>query len=423
MNQNNTLPQWLFHLETIHGQSIDMTLDRIRQVSQRMKLTPSFPLIIVGGTNGKGSVCAMLSSILYQAGYNVGTYTSPHIHTFNERIATNLQPMSDQQIVNSFTAIEQARGDISLTYFEFSTLAAMHLFITQHVDVGVMEIGLGGRLDALNIYDADIAIITNIDLDHCEYLGHTREAIGHEKAGIFRPKRPAICGDTNPPNSLINDACQTGAQLYLNHKDFDHETLPDGSWSFTMGGNKHSPLPAPKLQGDFQMGNAAIVLAALQLLHNRLPVSLQAIHRGLTTVCWPGRFQIVHTAGQPELIFDVGHNPHAVKALVSSLKTLPKPTSQKAVFSILKDKDIDTVLTMTHNVFNEWYIGGLPELPRGMSKAELAEKFAQRSIRDIYLFDTVLEAWLAALSTSKDNDRIVIFGSFHTVAAIKHSII
>lgn len=417
MNQQNTLPEWLHYLENLHSSTIDMGLERVRQVRDALGLKPDFPLVIVGGTNGKGSVCAMLSSILTRAGYKVGTYTSPHILHYNERIAINQTPVSDQAIVDSFTALEQARGDVSLTYFEFGTLAAVQHFVSQQVDVAVLEVGLGGRLDAVNVFDADVAVVTNIDIDHSDYLGDTREAIGFEKAGIFRQGRVALCGDRQPPQALLDHAAQTGADLRLIDRDFQAKRLAQ-QWSFTMGDIARHALPLPALRGSYQLDNAALAIATVEALRPRLQVNMSAIKEGLLSVSWPGRFQVL--PGRPQVVLDVGHNPHAVRALLTSLTNLPFARRQRVVFSMLADKDIDTVLQLTSNAFDEWYIAGL-NLPRGMSSADLASRLNNAGVTSVKTFETVADAWHAALSASSEDDRIVVFGSFHTVAEVQQA--
>lgn len=417
MNNKNSLTEWLHYLENLHSSTIDMGLERVQTVKNTLGLKPNFPLIIVGGTNGKGSVCAMLSSIFVRAGYKVGTYTSPHILHYNERIAINQLPASDQDIVDGFTAVETARESTSLTYFEFGTLAAVHHFIGQQVDVAVLEVGLGGRLDAVNVFDADIAMVTNVDIDHSDYLGDTREAIGFEKAGIFRRERPALCGDRQPPQTLLDHATSVSAQLQLIDKDFQIKRM-DQQWSFVNKDITRHALPLPALRGSYQLDNAALALAAIEALRPRLPVNLSAIKEGLLSVDWPGRFQVL--PGRPQVVLDVGHNPHAVRALLTSLIKLPFAQHQRAVFSMLGDKDISTVLQLTHNSFDEWYIAGL-NLPRGLNSDTLAVKLTEAGIKHVKIFDTVGDAWRAALSVSDEDDRIVVFGSFHTVAAVQEA--
>jgi dihydrofolate synthase/folylpolyglutamate synthase len=412
--QLTSLDDWLAYLEQLHPSVIDMGLERVAKVRDALALNPTFPVILVGGTNGKGSVCAMLSTIFERAGFKVGTYTSPHILRYNERVAIGMQPVSDERIVASFKAVEAARGDTSLTYFEFGTLAAMHTFIDEKVDVAVLEVGLGGRLDAVNVFEPDVSVVVSVDLDHEAFLGNDREVIGYEKAGIFRAGKPALCADPNPPQRLIEHAQSIGADLKLIGRDFSAKRM-DNQWSFLMGDIHRHALPIPALRGGYQLGNATAVLAVLELLRERLPISLGDVKRGLLEVDWPGRFQVL--PGRPLTVLDVGHNPHAVRAMVASLNTLPFAENRLAVFSMLSDKDVDSVIELAKGAFDEWYVGGL-DMPRGQSGEALAAKLAAHGIAKVKTFATVEEAWHAALSAASENDRITVFGSFHTVAAV-----
>ncbi|KZE34965.1 bifunctional tetrahydrofolate synthase/dihydrofolate synthase [Crenobacter luteus] len=409
-----TLDDWLSHLEALHVSAIDMGLARVARVRDAMALAPTFPVITVGGTNGKGSVCAMLSTMLVRAGYKVGTYTSPHISRYNERVAIDLAPASDEAIVESFAAIEAARGDTTLTYFEFGTLAAMKAFVDAGVDVAIMEVGLGGRLDAVNVFEPDVAVVVSVDIDHQAYLGDTREAIGFEKAGIFRAGKPAICADPNPPHSLIEHARAIGAELKCIGADFGYTRL-EQQWSFWIGEQHRHSLPFPALRGAYQLSNASAALAALDCLKMRLPVGQGAVKQGLLEVDWPGRFQVL--PGRPQVVLDVGHNPHAVRAMVDSLRRLPFAQNRIAVFSMLSDKDVDAVLELAKGDFDVWYVGGL-DMPRGQSGAAIAARLAEHGIADVKVYDDVASAWRAALSVAGENDRLTVFGSFHTVAAV-----
>lgn len=412
--QLNTLDDWLSYLEQLHPSTIDMGLERVAKVRDALGLRPQVPVIMVGGTNGKGSVCAMLSTIYERAGFRVGTYTSPHLIRYNERVAIGMQPVGDERIVKSFEAIEAVRGDVSLTYFEFGTLAAMHTFLDEGVDVIVLEVGLGGRLDAVNVFEPDVSIVVSVDLDHEAFLGNDREVIGFEKAGIYRAGKPALCTDPNPPQRLIEHAEKLGADLKLIGRDFNY-TRMDNQWSFHMGATHRHALPVPALRGSYQLGNASAVLATVELLRERLPVSLGDVKRGLIEVEWPGRFQVL--PGRPQVVLDVGHNPHAMRAMVASLTVLPFAENRIAVFSMLSDKDVDGVIELAKDAFDEWYVGGL-DMPRGQSAEAIAQKLAAHQIANVKKFITVEEAWQAALSASGENDRITVFGSFHTVAAV-----
>ncbi|WP_275576117.1 bifunctional folylpolyglutamate synthase/dihydrofolate synthase, partial [Aquitalea magnusonii] len=264
MTQKTTLNEWLGWLEGLHASAIDMGLDRVRQVWDAMRLKPAFPVIMVAGTNGKGSVCAMLSTMYQRAGFKVGCYTSPHILRYNERVAINLQPVSDARIMQSFAAIDAARGDTSLTYFEFGTLGAMHSFVEEQVDVAIMEVGLGGRLDAVNIFEPDVSVVVSVDIDHAAILGDNREDIGFEKAGIYRPGKPAICADPQPPQRLLDHAAAIGAELKLVGRDYSYQRM-ENQWSFQMGTSRRHALPMPALRGGYQLGNAAAALAVLEV--------------------------------------------------------------------------------------------------------------------------------------------------------------
>lgn len=423
MIKHTSLQDWLVYLETAHNNGlIDMGLERISQIQERMKLHPQCPIITVGGTNGKGSVCAFLSRIYTEAGYKTGTLTSPHLHRFNERITINCETVSDNTIIESFQRIEAARTNVSLTYFEFNTLAAVDIFMHAQVDVMILEVGLGGRLDAVNIFDANCAIITSVDLDHQNFLGNTIEHIAWEKAHIFRTGKPAICGQNPPPSSLKNYAHTIGADFLLIGQDFTAHKSDNQQWSFRFHPqqetwhahqkNRHA-LPIPALRGHYQINNAACALAAVECLHPLLPTDIGAIKRGLLLAENPGRFQVL--PGRPLTILDVAHNPHAARALRHNLITLPFAQKRIAVFSMLGDKDIDSVITILKDQFDEWYIAPLAQI-RAAHINELAAKLQQHGIVNIQKYPDIKEAHQAALSAATENDRIVIFGSFHTVA-------
>lgn len=414
MTQKTTLNEWLNWLEGLHASAIDMGLERVRQVWDAMQLKPAFPVIMVAGTNGKGSVCAMLSTMYQRAGFKVGCYTSPHIHRYNERVAIDLQPVSDERIMQSFAAIDAARGDTSLTYFEFGTLGAMHSFIEEKVDVAIMEVGLGGRLDAVNIFEPDVSVVVSVDIDHAAILGDNREDIGYEKAGIYRAGKPAICADPQPPQRLLEHAAAIGADLKLVGRDYSYQRM-ENQWSFQMGTSRRHALPMPALRGGYQLGNAAAALAVLDCLHEHLPVGIGALKQGLVEVDWPGRFQVL--PGRPLVVLDVGHNPHAVKAMVASLRQLPFAENRYAVFSMLADKDLSAVAELARGEFDGWFVAGL-DMPRGQSGADIAARLQALGIGKVQAFVDVASAWQAALSAAGENDRITVFGSFHTVAEV-----
>ncbi|KUM05101.1 bifunctional tetrahydrofolate synthase/dihydrofolate synthase [Chromobacterium subtsugae] len=414
MTARKTLDDWLRWQEGLHLSAVDMGLARVEKVRQAMDLAPNCPVIMVAGTNGKGSTCAMLSSIFRAAGFKVGTYTSPHILRYNERIAINLQPASDERIVASFAAIDAARGETSLTYFEFGTLAAVHSFIAEKVDVIILEVGLGGRLDAVNIFEPAVSVVVSVDLDHQAILGNNREDIGFEKAGIYRAGKPAICADPNPPQRLLDHAAAIGADLKLYDRDFGFTRI-DNQWSFRCGGHQRHALPIPALRGAYQMVNACAALAALDALKETLPVGIGAIKQGLVEVEWPGRFQVL--PGRPAVVLDVGHNPHAVKAMLAALRQLPYAETRYAVFSMLADKDLAAVAELARGEFDHWLTAGL-DMPRGQSGETIAAALRQSGLANVESFGSVADAWSAALSRAGDNDRIVVFGSFHTVAEV-----
>ncbi len=428
-----SLDDWLIHLESLHPKTIALGLERVAQVQQQLQLNPTFPIIIVGGTNGKGSVCAMLEAMLHAAGYRVGCYTSPHLLSYNERVRIGKQQVSDAELCASFEKIEQAREAVPLTYFEFGTLAAMQSFIAHKVDVAILEVGLGGRLDAVNIFDADCAVVTSVDLDHMEYLGDTREKIAFEKAGIFRAEKVAIFGDMNMPDAIRAVAQEVGAHLQCLGEQFSF-SAGKAQWNYKGAATTRSALPYPALRGALQLNNASAALAALDALKNKLPVSMDAVRRGLVEVTLPGRFQVV--PGRPMLILDVAHNPHAARTLAQNLADLPKdhstsnkPTQNKpapikltprsktfAVFSMLKDKDIAGVVQALSKHVDVWLVAGI-DAPRGATAAEMTTVLRAAGIA-AQSFATVSEAVQHAYNQATENDRIAAFGSFYTVAEV-----
>jgi dihydrofolate synthase/folylpolyglutamate synthase len=416
----HTLAGWLTYLESLHPKSIALGLERVAQIKKRLKLDPEFPVIVVGGTNGKGSVCALLESILHAAGYRVGCYTSPHLLHYNERVRINKQQAGDAELCASFERIERVRAavfsgatDVPLTYFEFGTLAAMQCFIEHKVDVAVLEVGLGGRLDAVNVFDNDCAVISSVDIDHTDYLGDSREQIAFEKAGIFRGGRVAICADSDVPQAIFNQAQQIGAELWCIGSEFDC-TPHLGQWDYSSRLSTRSALPYPALRGSFQLLNASAALAALDALKVRLPVSMEAVRRGLVEVQLAGRFQFV--PGRPALILDVAHNPHAARSLAQNLSSLPSCPNTYAVFAMLRDKDIAGVAAALDAHVDSWLVAGI-EAARGTSVEEMEQKLEQSRVRgEIRTFNNIAEALRYAYNAAGDDDRILIFGSFYTVA-------
>ena len=397
----------------MHPAAIDLGLDRVARVRDRLGLAPSFPIITVGGTNGKGSTCALLEAFLHSAGYRVGVYTSPHLLRYNERVRIAQVAIADDALVAAFTRIEQARGDVSLTYFEFGTLAAVQLSIEARVDVAVLEVGLGGRLDAVNVFEPDCAVVTSIGMDHMDYLGHTREDIGFEKAGIFRADKPAVVADVDPPGRLLDHARDIGADLYLIDRDFGY-TSTDSQWQFWNWLGKRSGLPLPSLRGEYQLANAAAALAALDTIRTRLPVEMGAIRRGLVEVELPGRFQVI--PGRPALILDVAHNPHAAQRLADNLRRMDRRGRRIAVFAMLKDKDLEGVIEAVKSEIDEWVVAPLTA-PRGADAAHLQRALRSAGVdRPVEVCADISRAIQRAREHAQPDDKILVFGSFYTVA-------
>jgi len=426
--ESRTLPDWLTHLESLHPKTIALGLERVAQVRQRLNLHPDFPVIVVGGTNGKGSVCAMLEAILHAAGYKVGCYTSPHLLDYNERVRIAKQQVSDAELCASFERIEQVRvgrasarlddvglkPDLQLTYFEFGTLAAMQLFIEHKVDVVILEVGLGGRLDAVNVFDADVSVVTSVDIDHIDYLGETREQIAFEKAGIFRGGRVAICADSDVPQAISKHAQEIGAELWCMASEFGFRAH-QGQWDFFGQSGERHAMPVPALRGAFQLHNASAALAALDALRDCLPVNMEAVRRGLVEVELPGRFQFV--PGQPQLILDVAHNPHAARSLAQNLANLP-PAKTFAVFAMLKDKDVAGVVAALDAHIDVWLVAGI-DAPRGATAAELRRVLEKQGLRgEIVTCLAIANALYEAGNRACENDRIAALGSFYTVAEV-----
>jgi len=410
-----SLADWLAYLERIHPSAIDMGLGRVSAVRDRLAVTPGFPIITVGGTNGKGSVSAMLEAILSSAGYRVGLYGSPHLLRYNERVRVARHEVNDTALTQAFSRVESARAPDSLTYFEFGTLAAMDIFVRENLDVAVLEVGLGGRLDAVNVFDADCTVVTTVDFDHMDYLGPDRDSIGREKAGIFRPQVPAVCGDEEPPSTLTGYAASIGAPLVLRGRDFGYNAGRN-DWQYWSLQGKRSALPYPALRGTYQLANAATALAALEQLKDRLPVDMGAIRRGLCDVDLPGRFQVL--PGRPLVILDVGHNPHAARGLSDSLRALPAGGRLIAVFAMLKDKDIAGVALPLKDLVDEWLVAGLPG-PRGADADRVEQALVSIGVSEpISRFDSAGDAYKHAIRAAGQNDKILVFGSFFTVGAV-----
>jgi len=415
-----TLDEWLAHCERLHPKTIEMTLDRVRAVKDRLGLRfdPATPVVIVAGTNGKGSTCAMLEAIALAAGYRVGLFSKPHLVRFEERCRIDGENAPADALVPHFAAVEAARGDITLTYFEFTFLAIARLLAATPLDLVILEVGLGGRLDAVNVFDSDCAVLTSIDVDHAEFLGSDRETIGREKAGILRRARPAVVSDPLPPKSVIDEARAVGADLRRAGVDF--RTSGDRQqWSWEGRETRFSGLAYPALRGANQLLNAGGVLAVLETLRQRLPVSAQAVRSGFARVELPGRFQVV--AGEPTFVLDVAHNPHSVAALAQNLDQMGFFPRTHAVFGAMRDKDVATILAKMAPLVDAWHFTDLPTA-RAASAAELAASLATlpEAKHDVTVAQHAgpAEALAAAVAAADPVDRIVIFGSFYTVGGV-----
>jgi dihydrofolate synthase/folylpolyglutamate synthase len=410
-----TLEDWLARIERLHHRTIDLSLDRVRTVAGRLGLGLGCPVFLVGGTNGKGSTCAMLDAILRAAGYRSGLYTSPHLLRFNERARIAGSAAGDEALIAQFEAVEGVRGGVSLTYFEFTTLAVLRLFMAARLDAAVLEVGLGGRLDATNIVDADCAVVTSIDLDHMDYLGPTREDIGFEKAHIYRRGRPAICADPQPPQSLLDVAAGLGADLWRFGRDFGYQGDRQ-QWAYRGRGVRRAGLPYPSLRGANQLLNASGALAALEALGQRLPVSQQAVRQGLLNIDLAGRFQVL--PGKPAVVLDVAHNPHAAAVLAQNLDNMGFFPRTLAVFGMLRDKDVGGVLDKVAGRIDRWYLGATRGA-RGFTGDEALRALrARQPGAEATAFDSIAAAFDAAQRDAEADDRIVVFGSFLTVAEV-----
>ena len=422
-----SLDDWLAYISAQHPSTIALGLERVRSVWERMFVTPGTdpdlpkkqanrglsPVlqITVGGTNGKGSTCAILERILIESGYKVGLYTSPHLLRYNERVRIDGADADDALLVRGFEAVEAARGETQLTYFEYATLAALANFAEARIEVAILEVGLGGRLDAVNIVDADCSIVVSVDLDHQAYLGNDRESIGFEKAGIFRPKRPAIFGDTDPPARLVAHAKEIGADLQIAGRDYRWEAQ-ERQWDFIGRKGAKRALPMPALRGKWQLKNASAALAALDEVADRLPVSLGEVKRGLATVRLAGRLQSL--PGRPAIVLDVAHNPHAARSLADGLGDMGFFENTFAVFGVLADKDIAGVVDAVKTRIDRWFVAA-PESERAASAADVSRILQERKA-PVRSFATITAALEEARREAGPNDRIVVFGSFYTVA-------
>lgn len=419
LDATTSLSDWLTWLETLHPTEIELGLTRVAEVYQRLGFRrPARYVITVAGTNGKGSTIAMLESILLSAGYAVGSYTSPHLHHYSERVRVDGVDRSDKSLCRAFTRVNAARGEVSLTYFEFGTLAALDIFSRNSLDVVLLEVGLGGRLDAVNIIDPDIAVITSIALDHEEWLGSDREAIGVEKAGIMRARIPVVCGDRQPPQSLLQCAADLKVSLSCLGQQFGYEADTE-TWTWWsdngQGQLSHVGLPQPALSGGFQLDNAATVLATLQCLRE-VPVDRFDIEEGLKHVRLPGRFQLLATTAVPS-IYDVAHNPHAAAALALSLQAQRVTGRTRMVFGAMADKDIALIVNELSAVVDRWYLAA-PRIARAAQPEQMSTILREQGISEdnMQSYAGVSQAFEAAQAEAEEDDRIVVCGSFYTVA-------
>lgn len=400
-----SLAEWLAFIERQHPQPIALGLDRVQQVLEGMGVQIRCPVITVGGTNGKGSTCAMLESILRAGGHRTGLYTSPHLVRYNERVRIGGVELDDGPLCEAFAAVEQARGETALTYFEFGTLAALEVFSKSALDAVILEVGLGGRLDAVNVLDADCAVLTSVGIDHVDYLGADRESIGREKAGIFRAGRPAVVADPSPPQSVL----QAPGEKLLLGKDFG-VSKQENQWTYWGPRGRRAGLAHPALRGSVQLRNAAAALCALDALE--LPVAMQDVRRGLAEVAAPGRFQVL--PGRPQVILDVAHNVEAARILAGNLSAAGFAPETIAVCGMLRDKDIGGVLREIAPRITRWHLASLPGA-RGASAEELEAKLGG-GIRQ--KFASPQAAFAAARERAAESDKIVVFGSFLTVGEV-----
>lgn len=414
----SSLDDWLVHIESLTARPIDLGLERIGRVWRALDAPPTFAIVTVGGTNGKGSTCTFLESILGSAGYSVGMYTSPHFLRHNERVRVDGTAVSDAALCTAFSAVERARGDIPLSYFEFGTLAAMLLFVASDVDVAILEVGLGGRLDAVNVFDSQCAVVTSVDMDHMDYLGPTREEIGYEKAGIFRQAIPAICADPDPPASVSRQARTVDARLLRIGQDFGYAPSGEG-WRYWGPKGDYPDLPLPRLVGECQLMNASAAIAALQEIRGYVPVTVGDIRTGLEQARLAGRFEVF--PGPPTVILDIAHNPQAAATLATNLARMPCRGNTYAVFAMLGDKDVAGVVRTIKGQIDVWIVAGIAAR-RGTSSQQILDTvLAEAPDAATGREATPALAFARARCLATRDDRIVVFGSFHTVTAVMKS--
>ena len=410
-----TLEGWLRHCEQLHPVGIDMGLERVREVAHRMSLKFDCPVITVAGTNGKGSTVAFIEAIARAGGWKVGAYTSPHLLRYNERVRIEAEEVADDALVAAFAVVEAARGDTPLTYFEFGTLAALWLFQRAGLDLAVLEVGLGGRLDAVNLVDADVAVVTTVDIDHTGWLGSDRESIGREKAGIARAWKPLVLGEVDPPSSVLRHAYAIGANAIRLGSDFFHEPVDAAHWRWREVGAELR-LPAPRLAAPPQRANASTAIAALRALPRALPEA--AFAQGVATATLPGRLQCLQRDGV-EIVLDVAHNPQAARELAAWLRRRsPAPTV--AVFAALADKDAAGMVQALAGQVGHWYLAGLEQAGRGQDVEHLVARLdgtVAGVATGVSSGDArVADALARAIAAASPAGRVLVFGSFHTVA-------
>ena len=410
---SKSLKEWLAFINSIHSSRIDLSLQRIEDIAKEQNLTRfKAPVMTVAGTNGKGSCLCCLENIYLAAGYRVAAYYSPHLIRFNERIRLNGHDISDDELVAAFKKVEGFRQGRSLSFFEYTTLAAFLIFQSHDVDIILLEVGLGGRLDAINVVDADVSVVTSIGVDHQEWLGNDRESIGREKAGIYRRHRPAICSDEDAPNSIARHANKVGSHFIQINKDFSYE-INANSWNWTNGSVHYDDLPLTPLKCQ----NAAASLMALECLQDRLQVDVSSIKKGLKNITLPGRFEKI--SGKVNVILDVAHNPDSAQWLNEQLARHPVTGKRVAVIAMLKDKDMKNTLDAIFQQIDAWYLGAL-DVERAGDPADIRQYLQAQGVKNCYNFSTVPKALDQALKDcSHPEDQVVVFGSFHTVAAAK----